>query len=167
MTMLPRLLPCLGPVLVLALGAVPGSVRPASAQQEEPTPDTRRVRWETLRQAQDRAAADQKPLLIHFTAPWSGGCKQMHRETYRDPRVIRYLNEHFAMAEVDIEKLPALARKFAVEGLPTLWFLESGGRRLTRLDGFTPAENLLPLLEFIVARDYEWTDYATWLERRR
>lgn len=139
-----------------------GSAAPAEA----PT-DYSRVQWQTLREAQDRAQAEQKPLLIHFTAPWCGWCKKMQRETYGVPAVIHYLNDNFAMAMVDTDKLPAMATKYQVEGLPTLWFQDSGGKRLTKLDGFTSAENLLPLLEFIVARDYEWTDYQTWLERRK
>ncbi|MBE0565212.1 MAG: thioredoxin family protein [Krumholzibacteria bacterium] len=165
MTSLRHLLPVLG--LVLAADLMPSRAPSASAQVPATAAESRHVRWESHREAEARSLAEQKPLLIHFTAPWSGWCKKMQRETYADRRVVRYLNEHFAMAMVDTDKLPAMARKFAVEGPPTLWFLEPGGRRLTHLAGYTSADNLLPLLEFIVARDYEWTDYGTWLKRRR
>ena len=163
-------------VLLLILGLTVGSSW-AAAQTDgtaatgspaaPATTDYSRVHWQNLREAQARSQAEQKPLLIHFTAPWCGWCKKMERETYSVPAVIHYLNDNFTMAKVDTDKLPAMATKYQVEGLPTLWFQEDGGKRLTRLDGFTSADNLMPLLEFIVARDYEWTDYKTWLERRK
>ena len=130
-------------------------------------PDNRNVRWESHREAQERARREDKPLLIHFTAPWSKWCDKMRRETYADRAVRAYLNEHFALTMIDTAKLPAMAAKYEVEGLPTLWFLDAEGRRLTHLDGFVSAENLLPLLEFIVARAYETSDYQTWRERRK
>lgn len=165
MTSLRHLLPVLG--LALAATLLPPRTPSAVAQAPQAAVESRHVLWESYREAEARSLAEQKPLLIHFTAPWSGWCKKMQRETYADRRVVRYLNEHFAMAMVDTDKLPAMASKFAVEGPPTLWFVEPGGRRLTRLTGYTSADNLLPLLEFIVAGDYAWTDYGTWLERRR
>lgn len=139
----------------------------AAVARAQDTPDPRYVRWESLRDAQERALREGKPLLMHFTAPWSKWCDKMSRETYADRRVRAYLNEHFALAMVDTEKLPAMGRKYQVEGVPTLWFLDAEGKRLTHLDGFVSAENLLPLLEFIVTGAYETYDYEIWRDRRR
>jgi len=146
-----------GAALVLAAGM--------SARAEDG--DDIYVRWESHREATERARAEDKPLLLHFTAPWCKWCDKMRRETYADRAVRAYLNEQFTMAMIDTEKLPGLARKYGVKGLPTLWFLSADGKRLTRLDGFVSAENLLPLLEFVATKAYETYDYQPWLERRR
>jgi len=150
----------------LAVLALPAA-RVAAQDDDAGTTDYTRVRWETYREAQARARAESKPLLLDFSAPGDTYCARMQRETWTDRRVIHFLNDHFAMARIDTERLPAMARKFGVKGLPTVWFLDEAGKRLTHTDGFVSADNLIPLLQFVAARDYEWTDYSTWLEHRK
>jgi thioredoxin-related protein len=152
-------------LLLLSLAATLLAV-PAVAQDDD-QPDNRWVYWQSYREAVERSQAEGIPLLLHFTARWCKWCDKMKRETYADRHVIRYLNANFAMAMVDTEKLPALARKYDVEGLPTLWFLDGGGQRLTHIPGYVSAETLLPLLEFISTGAYESSGYDKWLERRK
>lgn len=150
-----RILALLGGLLLAA---------PAVAGDEEP--DNRAVNWETFREASERSRREDKPLLLHFTARWSDGAAKMKLKTYADRRVIGYLNEHFAMAQVDTERLPALARKYDVEEWPTLWFLDAAGKPLTRWTGYVDVERLLPLLEFIATQAYLEHDYEDWRKRR-
>jgi len=154
----------LGPAALIVFAVL---LAAAALARTQDAPDPLYVNWESHRAAQERSRREGKPLLMHFTAPWSKWCDKMRRETYGDRKVRAYLNEHFAMTMIDTEKLPAMARKYQVEGLPTLWFLDAEGQRLTHLDGFVSPENLLPLLEFIVTEAYKTFDYETWRERRR
>ncbi len=150
-------------ILVLAALLMPG-VRAAAEDGEKI--DYRSVRWESFREASERSRRENKPLLIHFTATWCKWCTKMKMETYADRRIIHHLNDNYAMAMVDTEKLPALARKFRVESWPTLWFLDSAGARLTNYPGFASTENLLPLLEFISSKAYTEHAYQDWLKGR-
>ncbi|MCP4571054.1 MAG: DUF255 domain-containing protein [bacterium] len=138
----------------------------APAVAAEDKPDNRSVRWESYRDASERSRREDKTLLIHFTARWCKWCTQMKQKTYKDRKVIRYLNEHFAMAMVDTDKLPALGRKFRVEAWPTLWFVGSDGGRLTHVPGYLGPDRLLPLLEFIGTKAYTEKSYEDWLKRR-
>lgn len=163
---LPR--PAVRLAAVIALVALVPSAVPAAAQDDDvETTDYSRIHWQDYRAAEARAREENKPLLLDFTAGWDHYAAKMQRETWTDRRVIRYVNDHFAVARIDTDDLPALAHKFNVKGLPTLWFLDDAGKRLTHTDGFVSADNLLPLLQFIVDRDYEWTDYTTWLQHRK
>ena len=148
---------------LLLLGALLVAA-PAAAQENKP--DNRSVNWESYREATERSRREDKPMLIHFTARWCKWCTKMKLETYADRHVIRYLNENFTMAMVDTEQLPALASKFQVEGLPTLWFLDAKGGRLTHVPGFMSTERMLPLLEFIVTKAYKEHAYDDWRKRR-
>ncbi len=143
-------------LLVLTAGAVT-----TGAEQ-----DNRAVNWLTYREAMETGQSQEKPILLHFTASYSGICKKMKRETYKDPKVIRYLNKHFAVAMVDAEQLPSLAAKYKVDGLPVLWFLDSSGKALTSINGEVGAEKMLRVTEYINDKIYEHTDYATWLDKR-
>jgi thioredoxin-related protein len=145
-------------ILLLGLAA---AVSAAAAE-----PDNRAVEWLTYREAMDRGAGLDRPILLHFTASYSSLCRKMKRETYRDRRVIRYLNENFAAAMVDIEQLPSLARKFDVEALPTVWFLDASGKPLTAVAGEVGPDKMLRITEYVREKIYEHTDYQTWLDKR-
>jgi thioredoxin-related protein len=144
---------------LVLLAAAAGS--PARAEE-----DNRSVDWLTYREALERGAARDRPILLHFTASYSSLCRKMKRETYSDRRVIRYLNENFAVAMVDIERLPSLARKFDVEALPTVWFLDAAGKPLTSVAGEVGPEKMLRIAEYVREKIYEHTDYQTWLDKR-
>ena len=153
------------PILLAVLTAPAALAQDAPLQEEKH--DNRFINWQEYSDAVERSRAENIPLLIHFTAQWCKWCEKMKRETYKEVKIIRYLNENYAMTMVDTEKLPALAAKFRVEGLPTLWFLDGKGNRLTHVPGYMSAETMLPLLEFINTKAYESGDYETWLKRRK
>jgi len=134
------------------------------AQEESPS---LAIEWLSFREAKSQARDQDKPVLVHFTAPWCQGCKQMKKETYTDPQVIRYVAENFKASMVDVEKLPSLARKYDVDSMPTLWFLDASGKALTSIEGIVGPEKLLRVLEFIGTKAYEETDYNSWLHSRK
>lgn len=158
-----RLLPAF--VILAALAAV----APAIAEDEAPPAevDAVRIGWLPQREAATTSRTEGKPLMMYFSAPGDTWCRKLERNTLSNSDVVRYLNTHFIATEIDVDEVPALGRKFGVKGLPTLWFLDAEGERLTSLDGYLGPDSLLPLLEFIVTKGYEWTDYETWRERRK
>lgn len=161
MTILRRL------ALVTALLAALAALVPAGPARAADQEDNRAVWWLTYREALDTAAAQDKPVLLHFTASYSGLCRKMKRETYADRKVIRYLNGNFTAAMVDIERLSALADKYNVDSLPTIWFLDASGKPLTAVEGEIGAEKMLRIAEYITEKVYLHTDYQTWLDKRK
>jgi thioredoxin-related protein len=147
---------------VLLLGALGGVGNLFAA---DPQDGPRAITWLGYNEALAQGRDFDKPVFIHFTAPWCKWCKKMQRETYTDPRVIGFLDDNFTAVMVDTEKLPALARKFRVESLPTLWFLDSGGKGLTSIQGFVGPDKLLRVMEYVSTKAYVDTDYQTWVRK--
>ena len=140
------------------------SVSPAVADDQEKE-DLRSISWVGYNEGMSQARDFDKPVFIHFTAHWCSWCRKMKNETYTDPKVIRFMDENFVAVMADTEKLPTLARKYGVESLPTLWFLDSQGKGLTSIEGYVGSEKLLRVLEYISTKAYEETDYKTWVRK--
>jgi thioredoxin-related protein len=157
MTKVQKLSGAVALLLVLVAGLLP-------AQAEEQ--DNRYVHWLTYREALEKGASQEVPILVHFTASHSGLCRKMKRETYQDRKVVRYLNEHFAVTMIDVGEVPSLARKYGVKSAPVLWFLDAKGKRLTSIEGEVGPEKMLRVAEYISEKIYEHTDYNTWLDQR-
>ncbi len=150
--------------ILLAILLLLVSVTSAVADDQEKK-DLRSIPWVGYNEGLAHARDFDKPVFIHFTAPWCKWCKKMKSETYTDPEVIRFMDENFVAMMVDTEKLPTLARKYGVESLPTLWFLDSQGNGLTSIEGYVGSEKLLRVLEYISTKAYEETDYKTWVRK--
>ena len=140
------------------------SVSPVAAAEEEG--DFRSITWLGYNEALSQARDFDKPVFLHFTAPWCKWCRKMKKETYTDPRVIRFMTENYTAVMIDTEKLPSLARKYGVGSIPVLWFLDSRGKSLTSIEGFVGPEKLLRVLEYVSTKAYEEVDYQTWVRRR-
>ncbi len=152
-----------GRYLLLAILLLMISVSAVAADKEKD--DLRSITWLGYNEGLSQGRDFDKPVFIHFTAHWCSWCKKMKRETYTDPKVIRFMADNFVAVLVDTEKLPSLARKYAVNGLPTLWFLDSQGKGLTSIEGYAGPEKLLRVLEYISTKAYEEVDYKTWLRK--
>ncbi len=107
-------------------------------------------------------------VLIDFSTAWCGYCKKMDRETFKDTRVINFINDNFVAIKVDgdsrrefeIDGFVTSERRitkeiYGVRGFPTFWFLESDGSKIGRQPGYQPATGFLALLEYVSDRSYE------------
>lgn len=98
--------------------------------------------------ALSQAKAEGKPVMIDFFAEWCSACKELDREVYVAPEVIEE-SARFVTIKVDgtneDELVEQLYRRFDVQGLPTVAFLDSRGEILKepRVTGFLPPEKFL------------------------
>jgi thioredoxin:protein disulfide reductase len=81
-----------------------------------------------------RAAAQNQPVMIDFTAEWCAACKKLERETFIAPDVIK-MSEHFVCIRIDCTdaaepEVRQLQKKYEVKGLPTIIFTDSQGNVL-------------------------------------
>jgi uncharacterized protein YyaL (SSP411 family) len=53
-----------------------------------------------------RARAEHRPILLDIGAVWCHWCHVMDGESYEDPDLARYLNEHFVCVKVDRDERP-------------------------------------------------------------
>ncbi len=59
------------------------------------------------------------------------------------------LNDHYIPIKLNLDSEKPLARKYQVNGIPALLFLDSQGTLLKRINGYVPVENLLATLKSI------------------
>ncbi len=65
------------------------------------------VQWQPWRaEAFARAAREDKPILLDVGATWCHWCHVMDRESYEDPSLADFINEHFVAIKVDRDERP-------------------------------------------------------------
>jgi hypothetical protein len=77
----------------------------------------------------------------------------MDAVTYPDKNVTEFITENFIPVRVLSDAIP-LSTDFNVQGAPTLILLDTGGKEHYRTVGFIPAEEMIPLLLFGIAKTY-------------
>lgn len=105
--------------------------------------------WETNYEAAlAQAAKSNKMVLIDFTgSDWCGWCQKLDKDTFSQPAFQSYAEKNLVLLELDfpqtvpqtdaVKKQNAeLAKKFGVEGYPTLVLLNSKGKEVARNPGY-------------------------------
>ena len=92
-----------------------------------------------------KAKAEKKNLFIDFYANWCGPCKVMAAQVFTIPPVGDYFNEHFINCKLDCDAAAnkEVVKRYKVESLPTLMFLDSKGEVLRTLVGAVTPDVLM------------------------
>jgi len=93
-----------------------------------------------LDQALAQAQKEGKPVVLDFFAEWCAPCRRMENTTFNNERV-KTLLERCVFVRIDADKLPELAKRMAVEGLPDIRFALPDGTVIRRLQNFQDEES--------------------------
>jgi len=119
-------------VLILgALLAVAGSAVAAGA-----------IKWKSsYEMAVAEAKSTHRLVMVDFYTDWCTWCKRLDADTYPAPAVEKEA-ESFVPVKVNAEKEGvAAAKKYDVEGYPTVVFLQPDGTLVWKISGYLPAED--------------------------
>jgi thioredoxin-related protein len=145
-----------------------------------------KIEWMSFEAAiEAQAKADQpKKIFIDVYTDWCGWCKKMDKETFNNPEVAVYMQQHFYMVKLDGEgKKPIVFRgktfSFVPSGrngyhelaaglmqgqlsYPTVVFLNEQAELLSPVPGYHPPESFMPIARFFGDNHYKtstWEDY--------
>jgi thioredoxin-related protein len=98
--------------------------------------------WLTdLDKAKEQAAKEDKAILMDFTgSDWCGWCIKLDEEVFSKKKFKDYAKKHFVLLELDFprkkeqsdelkEQNRELAKKFGIEGFPTVILTDAKGRK--------------------------------------
>lgn len=138
------------------------------------------INWMSMEQAIAAQKTSPKKVIVDFYTDWNTACKEMDKETFLHPEILKYLNDKFYMVKFNAEgsetvnmydrvfKNPEFqvkskgkngmhqfAKFMNINAYPTLIFLDENLQPITNLMGkFTPKE-LEPYLSMIANNQYK------------
>jgi thioredoxin-related protein len=79
----------------------------------------------------------------------------MEEESFTQPEIRDYLTKHFVAIRVDIDKEKKTASTYFVRALPTSWFLEPDGSKITSIPGYTYPHIFLAVMKYVTSEAYK------------
>ncbi|GAC1428402.1 MAG: hypothetical protein NVSMB7_05250 [Chitinophagaceae bacterium] len=69
----------------------------------KPAPEAEKLKWMTLKEAQQAMLTEKRPVLVDLYTDWCGWCKVMDKKTYTNQKVIAYLEQNFYPVKINAE----------------------------------------------------------------
>ena len=99
----------------------------------------------------ERAAREDKYILLHMAAVWCHWCHVMEGTTYRDPEIQKTILGKFIPVRVDQDADPALSYRYENWGWPATIMLDRNGEEIFKRRGYLPPELFGKLLAAVIA----------------
>ncbi len=148
------------------------------------------VNWLTIEEAVKKSQEQPKKLFVDVYTDWCGWCKRMDNNTFKDPEVVEYLNNHFYAVKLDGEEpdtisidgkdyinpnpggrrsyhqLPQLFLQGRM-AFPSFVFFTHELQTVMVARGYQQPEQLLLMLRFIHEEHYQRQDWESFQEEEQ
>ena len=129
-----------GTLLALAVGSAASAQMPAPSLHWQPWSDA----------AFAEARAEHKFVLLDLEAVWCHWCHVMDDITYRDPIVIRLLNQRYVLVKVDQDARPDISNRYEDYGWPATVVFAADGSEIVKRQGYIPPRPMSSMLQAII-----------------
>ena len=159
------------PLFLAGLTLISFSVLSAFTSAGEKTEEATGIKWYDIETAQKLSDSIPRRIFIDFSTSWCGWCKKMDAETFANPVIAKYMDEHYYCVKFDAESRDTIsfngqtfynrgpvnsrsAHDFAVTVLrgqlsyPSYAIFDKPRTHITILQGYMPAENFEPYLHY-------------------
>ncbi len=113
------------------------------------------IQWHSYSAGMSRGKFEKKKVFIHFYADWCAACKEMEKNTFKDPVVVASLNENFIAIKVDADREVETSTIYKVRALPDNWFIAGDGEIMGHRPGYIPPDQLKNILKIIMSESGE------------
>lgn len=141
------------------------------------------IHWMSITEAEKLNAEHPRKILIDIYTDWCGWCKKLDATTYKDPKIVQYLNDNFYAVKLNAESKDPItfqnqeytydpARRVngvtanfmnSSSGYPTTTFLNEKLEVISVVPGYMQAEMMTNVLTFFAENHYLTTDWKTYL----
>ncbi len=119
---------------------------PAALQAQEPA-----LHWQPWSDsAFAKARTQHKFVLLDLEAVWCHWCHVMDDVTYRDPAVIRLLNQRYILVKVDQDSRPDISNRYQDYGWPATVVFAADGSEIVKRQGYIPPRPMASMLQAII-----------------
>ncbi len=143
-----------------------------------------KVNWLTFEEAVEKSKTEKKKIFIDVYTDWCGWCKVMDKNTFSQPVIAEYLNEHFYPVKLNGEQKEDIifrdhTFKFVASGsrgyhelaasllnnklsYPTVVFLDENFNIIQPLPGYQKPDRFEMIVKFIGSDNFKTIDWKTW-----
>lgn len=144
------------------------------------------IKWISFTEAVELNKKQPKKIMIDVYTEWCGWCKTMDRTTFKNPDVVKYINEYFYAVKFDAEtkdtirfenkvfvstdasnkKAPhqmAVALLNGQMGYPTSVYMDEKLSIISPVAGYQSVQNIEPILRFVAEEKYKtqkWEEFS-------
>jgi uncharacterized protein len=107
----------------------------------------------------ERAARENRFVLLDLEAVWCHWCHVMDEVTYSDPKVVELIKSRYIPVRVDQDSRPDISRRYENYGWPATVVFNAEGGEIVKRRGYLPPEVMTSMLEEIIV-DPSPVDYG-------
>lgn len=96
--------------------------------------------------ALQKAKNQNKEVMMMYSATWCPECNYMKEVVFKNKKVIGYIEKHFIVLSLDIQK-DNLPKGFNFVGIPTFFFLDKNAQEKDEIIGGSKADIFLQKLK--------------------
>lgn len=115
-----------------------------------------KINWLTFEEAAAKTTQNPKMVFVDVYTDWCGWCKKMDKDTFSDPEVIAYINEHFYPVKMNAENKKrkftfrdkeyteaTMAATMRVRSYPNFVIMDASMENITQYPGYREPEPFL------------------------
>lgn len=162
---------------------------PAQAQLAFHAPTQNGPSWNSWESIQNSPRLKQRKTMIFIYADWCNWCRKMEMESFTQPAVSRFMNDHFNLVRFNGEQKEEVLFKGKKYGFikvgqrgynewvalllngnvsfPAVVFLDEQGQVVQPISGFKAPEELLLIMQYVYSNAYLHTPWAAYQRNAR